>query len=295
MLTSHHYIDFWRKAIESRLTPEAITWVEAQLEKISTGEEKALLYGYGLAPKKVGKAPMALTGEEQTTFQIDFSQNVPHWSADQAVRVLFILSYPDDDKAKFLKVVSKLFQTGEVRELVTLYEMLPLLPHADEFVFWCEEGIRTNMRDVFCAMAHHNPYPSQHLTEASWNQLILKALFTGVPLYPIIGIEEKANATLAAMLCDYAKERWAASRQVSPELWRCVGIAGDHDALIVLEQAVAKARENEHGLELKATLLAISQSHHPEAGPIQQRLYKEINEIQQSGITWDEIGLEFSR
>ena len=79
------------------------------------------------------------------------------------------------------------------------------------------------MRVVFEAVAHRNPYPAEHFAEPAWNQLVLKALFVGSPLDPIVGLDARRNPTLARMLCDYAHERWAASRPVSPELWRCVG------------------------------------------------------------------------
>jgi len=72
-------------------------------------------------------------------------------------------------------------------------------------------------------VAHRNPYAAEQFAEAAWNQLVLKALFVGSPLAPIVGLDGRRNSTLARMLCDYAHERWAASRPVSPELWRCVG------------------------------------------------------------------------
>jgi hypothetical protein len=53
--------------------------------------------------------------------------------------------------------------------------------------------------------------------------MVLKALFVGTRLDLIAGLDPRANPALARMLCDYAHERWAASRPVSPELWRCVG------------------------------------------------------------------------
>ena len=85
------------------------------------------------------------------------------------------------------------------------------------------EGARTAMRPVFEAVAHANPYPAEVFDEAGWNQLVLKALFIETTLAPIQGLDRRANPTLARMLCDYAHERWAAGRPVSPELWRCVG------------------------------------------------------------------------
>jgi len=53
--------------------------------------------------------------------------------------------------------------------------------------------------------------------------MVLKALFVDSKLDPIIGLDQRSNPELARILCDYAHERWAASRPVTPELWRCVG------------------------------------------------------------------------
>ena len=53
--------------------------------------------------------------------------------------------------------------------------------------------------------------------------MVLKALFIGSSLAAILGLGERANPELAQVLVDYAHERWAAGRPVSPELWLCVG------------------------------------------------------------------------
>ena len=78
------------------------------------------------------------------------------------------------------------------------------------------EGTRTNMRAVFEAVAHRSPYPNEQFAENRWNHMVLKALFVGSALHPIQGLDARANPSLARMLCDYAHERWAAGRPVSP-------------------------------------------------------------------------------
>jgi len=96
------------------------------------------------------------------------------------------------------------------------------------------EGVRSAMTPVFEAVAHRNPYPRDMFDEDGWNHMVLKALFIGSTLDPIQGLDARANADLAVMLVDYAHERWAAGRPVSPELWRCVGPFADARALDAL-------------------------------------------------------------
>jgi hypothetical protein len=103
------------------------------------------------------------------------------------------------------------------------------------------------MRAVFEAVAHRNPYPAERFPEATWNQMVLKALFVGSALAPIQGLEERQNPTLARMLCDYAHERWAAGRPVSPDLWRCVGRFADDAALADLGRVLAQGNPRERG------------------------------------------------
>jgi hypothetical protein len=63
------------------------------------------------------------------------------------------------------------------------------------------------------------------------------------------------------MLCDYAHERWAAQRPVSPELWRCVGPHADAAALEDLGRVLASGERGER----QAAALALAAARNPEA------------------------------
>ena len=131
----------------------------------------------------------------------------------------------------FAQRFTQLCRTADVAEAIAFYRGLPLYPDPERLEAQAAEGTRTNMRAVFEAVAHRSPYPKEQFAENRWNHMVLKALFVGSALHPIQGLEERANPTLARMLCDYAHERWAAGRPVSPELWRCVGPHADAEAL----------------------------------------------------------------
>jgi hypothetical protein len=68
-----------------------------------------------------------------------------------------------------------------------------------------------------------------------------------------VGLESRANPRLTAMLRQYAGERRAASRPVSPELWRCVGVAPDAGSL---DDLLAVLRGGEEA-ERRAAVLAL--------------------------------------
>ena len=123
------------------------------------------------------------------------------------------------------------------------------------------EGTRSAMQPIFEAVAHRNPFPMEQFDENAWNHMVLKALFIGSKLAPILGLDERANPRLMRMLCDYAHERWAAQRPVSPELWRCVGPHADAAALEDLGRVLATGAK----LERQAAALALAAARHPEA------------------------------
>jgi hypothetical protein len=111
---------------------------------------------------------------------------------------------------------------------------------------------------------------------------VLKALFIGSKLDPIQGLDERANPDLAAMLIDYAHERWAAGRPVSPELWRCVGPFADERALDALAHVLDTGQPQEQlagGLALRACL-------HPRAHDIRARHPDNERQLNEANVTW---------
>ena len=126
---------------------------------------------------------------------------------------------------------------------------MPLYPGPETLDFEVGEGLRSNLKPVFEAISHGNPYPRDHFDQHRWNHMILKALFVDSDLSPITGLKERANPELARILVDYAQERWAAGRPVTPELWIPVRPYRDEPAVrILLDRAIADGHLSEETL-----------------------------------------------
>jgi hypothetical protein len=133
-----------------------------------------------------------------------------------------LIEYKEADKDKYFKTLETLFSVAEMNEQVALYSALPLLPYPELWVKRCAEGIRSNIGTVLEAIMYNNPYPAENLNEAAWNQMILKAFFTEKQIEKIYSLDDRANEELARILIDYAKERYAAGREVNAMLWYLV-------------------------------------------------------------------------
>ena len=241
-----HLAELLHSWVASRVQAAAMAWLDDRAAAIATGDKKALFLGFGMVPRKVGKADVALSDAQLAQAEATRpGWNPRGWSLDQLARTFLVLSFPSDDAALYVATLDQLFQAGEVGELVALYQALPLLPNPASHTLRTAEGIRSNIKSVFCAIAHQNPYPAEQLNEEQWNQLVLKCLFVDVPLTPVIGLDRRANVTLMRMLIDFAHERRAAHRPIPPDLWRCVGPFADERALDDLQLTLTTGEPTE--------------------------------------------------
>ncbi len=254
-------IDFLTSLLEARLRadhPEAFQWLWSFSNLSPEISSSKIKTAFSLAPRKLPKQDLIPSNEEiGQSLEIDDCWNLASWSVDQAGRSLLLLWHSQVVSHEALQRDMKLlFETGEVRELVCLYQLLPFLPSPQDYLFFATEAIRSNMRPVFISLAHGNSYPAEYLDENSFNQLILKAIFTAVSIVPIAGIVKRSNLALTNMLCDYAHERWAAKRPVCPELWFPVGC----HLTTLAQQDLHKVVQEGEELSITAAQFALSSS-----------------------------------
>lgn len=203
--------------IKNNVTTDAWAWLSQQGD---INHAAAFNAAFAMMPRKTGKGIINISpeqAEQLNTIRPGFT--IEGWTADRLGRVYLLLSADASDRERYLAIIENLFLAAEMNELVALYSALPLLPYADLWVKRCAEGIRSNIGSVLEAIMYHNPYPAEHLPEAAWNQLVMKAIFTDKRLDLITGLNERNNPELARILMDFARERGAAGRSVVPELW----------------------------------------------------------------------------
>lgn len=227
-----------------RQAGDARDWVEDALAGLAAPDaaERDLHIFLGLAPRKLGKDDLTLTDADTTLADAARPGWMPQdWSVDGAARVLALLTF--QPSRPFAEMFKDLRRTSDAAEMVALYRGLPLYPSPETLGFEVGEGLRSNLRPVFEAIAHRNPYARDHFDEHQWNHMILKALFVETSLTPILGLEDRANPELARILVDYANERWAAGRPIADDLWISVTpFTQDPIVRPKLEKAVAEGR-----------------------------------------------------
>ena len=273
-------VELLRRMVTAR-AGDAGPWVAERLEALAAGApERDLHIVLGLAPRRLGKADLAPTPEEVASAEAARpGWRLDGWSLDGAMRVLALLVH--GGQRPFAARFEDLRRTADAAELIALYRGLPLYPEPEALDFEVGEGLRSNLRPVFEAVAHRNPFPRERFEEHRWNHMILKALFVGSRLAPIQGLDERANPELARILREYAHERWAAGRPVTPELWRCVGPFATGDAVADLGRAL-------DGPGAQGAALALAASPDPEAARLLDGR-PEARRIAEGRLTWDSL------
>ena len=205
----------------------------AVAESDPTREPRTFDLAFGLAPRRFGRDPLLADPRARAAFRERAERclsgwHPERWQLDEAARALLITAAGDSALPSLLV---RVLRHADLGEQLALYKALPLFPTDGRVRAAVRRGLRTNMRAVFEAIAHDNPWPARHLDRDGWNQMVLKALFVESALAPIQGLDARRDAELAGMLLDYARERRSAGRAVPAELWDALGPFATPDAL----------------------------------------------------------------
>ena len=231
--------------LEQQLASAEWSALVKQVEQLAGDPQpNTLARVFTAVPRTIRSADKALRVTLEETVPTD-PQELPllvkDWPLVRLVRVWILMHIPPLEQSAYVSLIDRLFAYGEVEELAALYAALPIYHYPEAWKPRCTEGIRSNMAPVRQAILLHNHYPSRFLDEGAWNQLVLKAFFTGEDIPQIIGLNARNNAALGSALIDYAYELHAAKRRINPFLWTLAGPYTDDRAYRLMEQIVQES------------------------------------------------------
>ncbi|UZD21402.1 EboA domain-containing protein [Algoriphagus halophytocola] len=284
--------NFLIQLLQAGNNSKGLNWLEKQTQKISSEPVPAKLFlAFSQASRFFKKEKLELSVKQlEQADQLCSGFEPNFWDELQTARAVLLLSYKAE-KETWFKTVNQLFETADMYEHQALFAALPVLPFQEDLIPRAIDGLRTNISLVFDAIALNNPFPAKYFPEANWNQMILKAIFMQRPLYKVQGLEERRNPDLAAIARDFAHERWAAGRDVMPEIWRLVAPFVDEMFMSDLQ----KALESQDELQMKAVLLALRESAYGPAEKQLEQFPELVAKLDMEAKAWKSIGEEFQQ
>jgi hypothetical protein len=227
-------------------------WLRASLAEVraeaagarredSTGERQgsgaALARHFTAAGRRLGRATMSIgdsaAGGPEVRLTRDGLRLLPgRWGSDELGRASLVTAAIDaaapppapagdgfmGTDGEAVMQVEDLFRGGDLREQQTVARCLAHLPGPERFSSLAVEIVRSNTTVLLEAIACHNPFPSAHLPEAAFNQMVVKCLFVGLPVAQIVGLAQRRSPELERMVAAFASERRAAGRPVPDDV-----------------------------------------------------------------------------
>ncbi len=138
-------------------------------------------------------------------------------TVDEAARALLLAALPLRDQA-LVDEVAALHRYGDPAEQRAVLRALPQLDRegTGRFLDLVRQTLRGN--DNTLIEAALGPYAAAHLPADEYRQAVLKCVFCEIPLARVAGLDDRADAELARMLGDFARERTAAGRPVPEDI-----------------------------------------------------------------------------
>ncbi len=287
--TYNTMFDKFSAILKKSASAEAVVWLDETLaSQRANFEKRPFYYAFSGVSRRFEKRGVLEFSEEddKALHQELPGFTVKRWDQFRLARVMLLLVLGEQDEATFLETIDTLLNTADLREHVAILSAFALLPHGEKLVEFAREGLRSNIVDVFDAVALDNPFPCEHFSDDAWNQMVLKALFISRPLYRIYGIDYRANLTLAEALSNLAHERWAADRWVSPELWRsCTNFLTDQ-----IVEDISRVAETDEPGQKEAAALIVNRDEEGKLDHIRDRVKTYLDDVADHRLTWHILG-----
>jgi hypothetical protein len=198
------------------LEPGAMNWLRTEIEKqFESLDERRLALAVGRVGRQLGRSDLAVGAEDLAAAErLRAGWRPDLWSVDEAARTALVLATYRADDVEFAALVGRLCSTAELTEHIAYLKGFAIFPAAVDLAERAREAVRSSAQVLFQAIACHNPYPHDYFDQSTWNQMVVKCVFNGLPVDTVVGLNERRNPELLCMLGDLIFERHAAGRVV---------------------------------------------------------------------------------
>ena len=194
-------------------------WTITAVNEI-TAEPQRIAVLFPAAGRKVGREPV-----DPAADPLGVLSGTTDDAAREALVGALLAALPADSAATTLRDLYRYGDDAERRGVLRGLNAAPAPIQAPIVAVGRElvaDALRTN--DPRLVAAALGPFAAVHLDQHGWRHGVLKALFMGIPLTAVAGIEERGDAELARMAAALIAERRAAGRDISADMTRLATI-----------------------------------------------------------------------
>jgi hypothetical protein len=169
--------------------------------------------------RRLGRVPITIETPEVERLRNGGAFVPAGWGMDEIGRAVLLLATVEGrPPERTAAAIDELYRKGELREQQAVLRVLAYLPDPTRYVALASEAVRNNVVSVLESLACDNTFPAAHMSELAFNQMVMKAIFNGLPLARVRGLDRRNGAELRRMVAGFASERRAAGRPVPGDL-----------------------------------------------------------------------------